>query len=191
MNEDNKNKEWSEFKSGILHLKENRKHKVTKSLGVYDAYKFIRKNKWLNIGRMVTEHEFYSIIRNVNKQFVNNLLEGYDIKLPYRMGIIELRKRNVSISISEGKIKTTLPVDWDKTIKLWHEDEESYKNKTLVKMEEKEVYKIYYNKSKSNYKNKTLYEFRPNRELKIKVKQKIKDGCLDGYLIKRNNYEME
>jgi hypothetical protein len=43
-----------------------RYYKVNNSLGVYDAYKWIRKNKWFNIGRPLKEHEFYSIIRKVN-----------------------------------------------------------------------------------------------------------------------------
>ena len=31
-----------------------------------DAYKWIRKNKWLDIGSPVSEHDFYKIIRGIN-----------------------------------------------------------------------------------------------------------------------------
>ena len=37
-------------------------HKIRNSIGIYDIYKMLRKNKWLNIGRPLTEHEFYTII---------------------------------------------------------------------------------------------------------------------------------
>ena len=70
---------YEEFKSRIQHLSSPRKHKVTNSIGVYSAYKFIRKNKWLNIGRPLTEHEFYSIIRKINDYFADSLLHGEDI----------------------------------------------------------------------------------------------------------------
>ena len=44
-----------------------------------------------------------------------------------------LRKGDVYIGIgNDGKLKTNLPIDWNKTLELWYEDEESYKNKTLI-----------------------------------------------------------
>lgn len=80
-----KDKELSRFVNSIKKVNEPRKHKVTNSIGVYSAYKFIRKNKWLNIGRSLTEHEFYSIIRKVNDYLADSLLHGEDIKLPHRI----------------------------------------------------------------------------------------------------------
>lgn len=174
---------YEEFKKKVQHVTSSRKHKVTNSLGTYDAYKWIRKNNWLNIGRSLTEHEFYSIIRKVNKYLADDFLKGYDIKLPHRMGSIELRKYDANIYIKDGKVKTNLPIDWDKTLKLWYEDEESYKNKTLIKVEEKEIYKIYYNKRLANYNNKVFYEFNINRELKKRVKDSINEGRLDAFKI--------
>ena len=38
------------------------------------------------------------------------------------MGIIELRKYKSYIKEEDGKIKTNLPIDWDRTIRLWYED---------------------------------------------------------------------
>nr|DAU83974.1 MAG TPA: hypothetical protein [Crassvirales sp.] len=50
------------------------------------------------------------------------------------MGTLEVRKieRNIRIG-KDGEIITNLPIDWDSTLKLWYEDEESYKNKTIVR----------------------------------------------------------
>ena len=174
---------YEEFKSEVQHLSSPRKHKVTNSTGVYSAYKWIRKNRWLNIGRCLTEHEFYSIIRKVNDYLAESFLQGNDIKLPHRMGRIELRKYDVRVSLDGEKVKTNLPIDWDRTLKLWYEDEEAYKEKTLVKVEEKEIFKVYYNKQLADYNNQVFYEFNVNRELKKRLKQRIKEGKLDAFKI--------
>lgn len=174
---------YEEFKSEVQHLSSPRKHKVTNSIGVYSAYKWIRKNKWLNIGRPLTEHEFYSIIRKVNDYLADSFLHGNDIKLPHRMGRIELRKYDVRVSFDGEKVKTNLPIDWNRTLKLWYEDEEAYENKTLVKVEEKEIFKVYYNRQLADYNNQSFYEFNVNRELKKRLKQRIKEGKLDAFKI--------
>ena len=170
-----------EFRKKVLRVNEPRKHKIRNSNGVYDAYKWIRKNKWLNIGRPVTEHEFYSIIRKVNNLLADNLLNNKDIELPCRMGRIELRKYDSRITIHNGKVLTNLPVDWDRTLKLWAEDEKSYKDRVLVKMEEKEIFKVLYNKKDANYNNKSFMHFEVNRDLKRRLKQKIKAKAVDAF----------
>ena len=180
-----KDKELVDFLNSIKKVNEPRVHKVRGSYGVYDAYKWIRKNRWLNIGRCLTEHEFYSIIRKVNGYLADSFLHGNDIKLPHRMGRIELRKYDVRVSFDGEKVKTNLPIDWDKTLKLWYEDEEAYKNRTLIKMEEKEIFKVYYNKSKADYTNKSFYQFNANRELKKALKRNIKDDKVDAFLLNK------
>lgn len=177
-------KKWKEFRTSVCHLNEHRTHKVSGSLGVYDAYKFLRKRKWLNIGRPLTEHEFYSIIRKVNDYLADSFLHGNDIKLPHRMGRIELRKYDARVSFDGEKVKTNLPIDWDRTLKLWYEDEEAYENKTLVKVEEKEIFKVYYNRQLADYNNQSFYEFNVNRELKKRLKQRIKEGKIDAFKFK-------
>ena len=172
-----------DFRKKVLKLDKPRQHKVNNSLGVYDAYKWIRKNKWLDIGRPITEHEFYTIIRQVNNLLAENFLKGRDIVLPHRLGTIELRKYETKMSFNNGKLHTNLPIDWDRTLKLWAEDEEAYKEKMLVKVEEKEIFKVFYNKGKANYNNKSFYEFEVNRDLKKRLKQRIKEGKLDAFKI--------
>ena len=103
------------------------------------------------------------------------------------MGTIELRKYSPKIKIKDNKVKTTLPIDWDRTLKLWYEDQGSYKNKTLVRMNEKEVFKIFYNRNKANYNNKVFYDLRFMRGLKLKLKEKIKEGLIDAF--KLNKYD--
>ena len=175
------NKEYIDFISSVRKLKESRKSRVSNSLGVYDAYKWIRKNKWLGIGTSLTEHDFYSNIRSVNKELAKMLIEGQSIKFPCRMGGLELRKHEATYSFKDGKVVTNLPVDWPKTTELWYNDRESYDNKILVRIEEKEIFRIHYNKMKAKYNNKVYYEFIPNRSLKRSLKFPIKDNNVDAF----------
>jgi hypothetical protein len=117
----------------------------------------------------------------VNNYLADNLLRGKDIKLPHKMGQLELRKYDARFTIENGKVKTNLPIDWDKTLKLWYEDEESYKSKTLIKMEEKEIFKVYYNKHLADYNNQVFYEFNINRDIKRRLKQRIREGKIDAF----------
>ena len=110
-----------------------------------------------------------------------NLINCQSIKFPHGMGILELRKNKVKFEFRNNKVYTNLPIDWDRTIKLWCEDEESYKNRTLIKMEEKEIFKVCYNKSKADFNNKSFYQFDINRDLKRRLKQQIKNGALDAF----------
>lgn len=173
------------FRRKVLKVNSSRKHSIKRSWGVYDSYKYIRKNKWFDIGQPLTEHQFYYIIRRINNILADNLVSGKDIKLPCRMGQLELRKYESYIKLNDGKIKTNLPIDWDKTLKLWAENEEAYTKRTLIKMEEKEIFKVYYNKISANYNNKSFYEFLINRDIKIRLKQKIKDRLIDSFLFRK------
>ena len=118
----------------ILKVTGHREHIINKSWGVYDAYKWIRKNKWFDIGRPLKEDEFYKIIRGINIKLAEMLSLGADIKLPYKMGILEIRKYNTYVRFINGELCTNRRINWDETLKLWCEDEEALKNKTLVKI---------------------------------------------------------
>ena len=173
---------YKDFKSVIQGLQNTRTHKVTNSLGSYDAYKYIRKNKWFNIGRPLTEHEFYQIIRRINNYLAEELINGNDVIFPNRMGKLELRKRNsLPVIDKNGNLKVTYAIDWDNTLKLWYEDEEAFNNKTLVRLPERNIFRIKYNKNIANYNNKSFMEFQVNRNIKVRLKQKIKNNEIDAF----------
>ena len=95
------------------------------------------------------------------------------------MGTIEIRKYDRKVKIgADGKVHTNLPIDWDKTLELWYEDEEAYSKRLLLRREEKEIFKVYYNRETANYNNKGYYEFIFNKDLRIRLKQRIKEGLL-------------
>lgn len=178
--------ELKEFKRRVQKLNQPRHYSVNNSLGVYDSYKWYRKNKPKDKMYVLTESQYFAIVRKINLLLVEEILEGNDVKLPCRMGSIELRKYDSNIRVDEeGRVHNNLPIDWSKTLELWYEDEEAYKERTLVKMEEKEIFKIYYNKSSANYNNRSFYEFTFNKDLRTRLKQKIKEGAIDAPLLKR------
>lgn len=171
------------FIADIKNIKGPRKHTISNSYGVYDGYKYYRKNKPKDSRYIVSESQYFFIIREVNKYLIENLLNQEDIIFPNRMGKIELRKYKPSYKIDGNSVKTNLPIDWDRTLSLWSEDIESFNNKILIRVEEKELFKIYYNKNTANFNNKSFYKFNINRGVKIKLKNKIKEGNIDAFTI--------
>ena len=171
--------EFEEFRTKIARGKRGQ-FKVRNAFTIYQIYKFIRKHGWYNIGRPVTEKEFYSIIRNVNKGFAENIANGEDIVFPANMGKLELRKFERKVGIDKnGKLRIGYPVDWDKTLRLWYEDKEAYDNKTVVRDESKFTYKLMYNKYKANYENMVFYDFKPHKKVRVALKENIKNGKTD------------
>ena len=181
--QEEKNKGLTDFLNSIKRVNESRIHKVKNSYGVYDGFKYYRKNRPKEHKYVLTESQYFSIIRRVNELLGEALINGEDVTLPYRLGRLEIRKYEARITTDGKKVRTNLPIDWDRTLKLWYEDKESYKNKTLIKAEEKEIYKIYYNRNVAEYKNKSFYTFSLNRNLKRKLKQNIKDRKIDAFII--------
>lgn len=171
-----------DFRKDILKVSQPRNHKARHSIGVYDAFKWVRKNGWFDIGRSLTEHDFYYIVRHINNYLADLIANGRDVMLPCRMGKLELRKNEVRKTLTkEGKVVVHAPVDWDKTLTLWAEDTEAMKSKTLVRVDNGPLYKVVYNKSNANYNNQSFFEFRLNRDIKKRLKQKIRFENLDAF----------
>lgn len=180
--------EYSEFRNKVLKAT-NKKHnfKVTNSNGNKEAWRWIKKNKWLDIGQPITEREFGIIIKTINNYLQEQLLQNKDINLPKRMGKIELRKYANKKEIVNNKLKTNLPINWKETLKLWYEDKDSYTSKTLIRYENTERFLIHYNKTNAVYTNKTFYKFIPTRTLRIKLNKLIKEGKIDALLLTKEN----
>lgn len=178
---------YESFRSRLLKLDKPRVHKIKGSLGIYDGYKYYRKNKPSDPKYILTESQYFAITRRVNNLLANNLIKGEEINFPRRMGKLEIRKAAGEVRLNtNGELVTNLPIDWDRTLRLWYNDEESYKNKTLVRVEEKEIFKIYYNRGRANYRNKSFFEFNANRGLKRGLKEKIKEGKIEAMYLDRN-----
>ena len=171
----------TEFRKEILKVDQHRKTTINNSYGVYDAYKYYRKNKPADKKYILTESQYFAIVRKTNLLLVDELLNQRDIVFPYSMGRLEVRKNTPKVYLDDNKVKSTYPIDWDGTLRLWYEDEEAKENKTILKKKEKAVFRIVYNKSKAFYTNKNYFEFKVNRALKLALRDVIRQGNFDAF----------
>ena len=172
---------YDEFIKEVKKVNKHRKYSISNSWGVYDGFKYYRKIRPKDSKYVLKEVQYFAIIRQVNNKLAELLSNGEDIKFPCRMGKLELRKNKLRIKIDGNKVKTNTPIDWDRTLKLWYEDKESFENKTLIKSEEKEIFRIFYNKHLVNFNNKSFYQFKPNRKLKNMIKDNIRENRIDAF----------
>lgn len=170
-----------EYRNEVLKVDKPRKTSISNSWGVYDAFKYYRKNKPKDKKYVLSESQYFAIVRRTNLLLAEELFNQNDIVFPYSMGRLEVRKTIPRVYIDNGKIKSTYPIDWDGTIRLWYEDQESRKKKTLLKKKEKAVFRIVYNKSKAMYTNKNYFEFIVNRTIKRSLKDTILQGDFDAF----------
>lgn len=162
-----------EYINTIKKVNKPRRHTITNSIGVEEFIQsYCKTNKDLSLSVI------RNIIKNVNLELAEQLAKGDYIKFPRQMGGLELRQKNTYVKFQNGVLKTNRHVDWNATLKLWYSDENCRKLKKLVRLENKKIYMIFYNKGVSKYNNKIFYEFVPNRTLKQKVKHNIQTGVI-------------
>lgn len=171
-----------DFRRRVLKINETRVHKITHSLGVKEAFLWSRKNKLYDT-KSISECDYYKIVRTVNKLMAEELLNSRDVKLPQKMGILEVRKYPLYVKFVDGEIKTNRAVDWNATLALWSEDEEAKESKTLVRSEDSERFVVFYNRNAANYPNKTLMRFRPHRKLIVEINKRGKEGLIDAFTL--------
>lgn len=169
------------LRSSICRLRDTKVHKVTNSYGVYDAYKYYRKNKPSDKKYILTESQYFAIIRKINLLLCEDLLNSKSISFPKYMGTIEIAKANIKVKEVNGKLKIPYRIDWAKTISLWETDEEARRDKTLVRYYTPVAYMFKYIKRRSRFKNKNFYEFKPNRTLKRNLADRIKQCKFDTF----------
>lgn len=171
---------FSEFRQSVINPKgKPKKFKITNSIGAYDIYKMMRKAGWLDIGRPVKEKEYYAIIRGVNDCLAKEIALGKTIQFPAKMGKLELRKQERGVSIVDGKLKITYPINWNETLKLWYEDPEAMRNKTLLRCENKYLYRVRYDVFDATYENKLFYQFKLNTFIQDALSKNIREGKVD------------
>lgn len=159
-----------------------RKFKISGSFGTKHAWRWIKKNKWLNIGYPITEKQFGIIVKTINKHLINKFLQGSDIIFPHNLGRLELIKYKSKVYFEGDKIKTNRPIDWKQTRELWDKDEKCRKEKILIRFDSPYLYRINYKKPSKGFKNQSFIQFTPCRDLKLKLKDKIINNQIDAFL---------
>lgn len=170
---------YSEFERKIVKSDVRRLAKIRNSWGVKDAYRKVRKESWQGVGQPIDESIYYAIIRKVNGFLADEIAKGNDVIFPFGMGKLELRKFETKAYFKGDQVRVNYPVDWKSTLKLWYEDDEERKKKTLVRFHTPFVYTVKYCSKKANYPNKSFYQFSLNRFIKRALKNNIEKGAVD------------
>lgn len=129
----------------------------------------------------VSYKDFWKILDTVFLLFADSLLNGNDIRFPYNLGSINTVSRETNVKNVNGRLKIFKYIDWNATLKLWYSDPEAKKEKILVRTDQKNIYSICYRKKNASYNNKKYFRFLPARELKLKLRDKIREGGFDSF----------
>lgn len=173
--------EFSEFIKEVKKTRGPKKHKVSNSYSIKTMFYYYRKIRPKTKSYVLTESQYYHIIRTINNALREQLINGNDVILPYKLGKIEIRKYKNVIEFKDGKLKTDRPIDWNSTLKLWYDNPICREKKQLIRFENNETFMVHYDKRKAVFKNKDFYEFDANRYVKIGLKKNILSNKLEAF----------
>lgn len=156
--------------------------KVPAHFGMQDYYKYYKKHSEAPVEPSV----YNRVISEFNMEVMDQILNHYKVyTLPYLRLKIGVRKSKPRIRIKDNTVVNGNPIDWATTKKLWEEDEESLKNKTLVRHTNKHtfgyVFKIYALKFAARFKHKSLFRFKPVRKFQRELSKRINDPNKDRF----------
>ena len=142
---------------------------------ITDAYK-----KSSEEGVEVDYQTYSKIVKGFLKFLCSKLLSTGEVKLPCRLGEVQIRGYKQSIKVDEeGNIKGAAP-DWKATKKLWLSDEEARKHKRLLYHFNEETEGVMYSyiwvKRSINLGNKSLYKLRFTRNNKKQLSTLVREG---------------
>lgn len=166
------------------------KNKITNSYGILDYYKYYNKNYVSNSNSnyYVDKNTYSNILSDFHEELSNEIIfNNFEFKLPFRLGVLCLRKFKPKLKIVNNKLINHNPPDFKATKELWEKDEEARENKVLVRHLNKHsngfifIMKLY--KATSNFKNKSLFSFESTRFIKKKIKKAVTEYNVDALLI--------
>lgn len=156
--------------------KRKTKYKINNSYGTQHIYRYCITNKL--IPHKLPYKTFSHIIKTIHESFIEDVLNNRQVIFPNSMGGLVMYKK------LQKKAYDKLPVDWDRTLRLWYEDEEAEQQKILVRYENKYLYKIQYLYDKaSDHKNSSYYWFNVSRTFKKKLIDRINDNLINALIL--------
>lgn len=169
--------EIKEFRNNILKLNSPKKHTITNSYGVHYFYKVFRQ---MYPEITIEKGLFCKIVRDINKEIMECLFRNSRFSLPHRIGHFYIVEYDTYVRFENGKIKTNMPVDWNKTYEYWFNNPNIEKKK-VIRNEVKVMYRLCFLKKGCFYKNRKKVRFRFNRSIKKELSLRIKENKISGY----------
>jgi hypothetical protein len=141
--------------------------------GITDIYKDYKKD-----GGKVDKKTFRKVLNSINKALFHLILyEGFDFKIPYRLGnfVIYLKKNIPKLDENGNLKKNSLPVNWKETLQLWEENEEARREKKLIYYTNKYIGKLYWDKRTCMVKNQRFFDFRLMKQNRSKMAEFLRE----------------
>lgn len=166
--------DYKDFRARVLKLSSPRTSKSTRTYVSKEIIRSVRKK--YPKSKIVDEDTYSKIIRRINELLIEELFKTAKITLPYNMGYIMLYSNEGKIYEQDGKLVRTMPVNWDNTLQLWHDNSKAFEKRTLLRDLPHRVYRVKYVTRKVGFKNQQYYIFKPCRELKTKLKNLLNNN---------------
>tara|TARA_R110000787_G_scaffold599_1_gene2228 strand:+ start:4179 stop:4739 length:561 start_codon:yes stop_codon:yes gene_type:complete len=125
-----------------------------------DAYMLHKKSVPLN--SRITKKNYAIIIKELVILIYELLMEGYTIKMPFKLGGLRIKSKLTSFEPNANG-NVVAPVDWQRTKKLWAEHPEEKEKKTRIfytnEHSEYKSYRVSWRKPRGAVKNSSFYHF--------------------------------
>lgn len=156
----------SKFVDDIKHVRDKRTPSCSGTLTVQTVYRALKKDKKI---KDVDIHTFRKIVRTMGQNLAKQIMDGYIVKLPLQMGHFVVIEKKPFVKFINGKVYHNHKVDWNGTIRLWEEDAEARRDKTVVYFNTDKLLFIRYYRRLAKFKNKYFFEVRATSAIKRNI----------------------
>lgn len=163
-----------EFITQIKWQKGKRVFKHSGGYGTRHMYKYYKQN-----GGTLNRKQYHDVLIAIHTDFINRMLKGDLIALPWAMGALIIEKINTVPKIKDGKLYINKKIDWGKTLDLWYQDSEAREARQKVVNDTDFIYRMYYIKKDAKYINQKFVKFTPMRSVKATLRDAVRE---QGYL---------
>lgn len=169
---------FEEFRNSTIKANTKKVFKVSNSYTMKNVWRWLRKNKWLDLSHPVTELQLGTIVKRINQYYQDRLLNGFIVRFPHHMGELYMKKRVLKPFFKDDKLIIPNAIDWKTTLKTWYEDDEMRNSGKVIRYDTSDSYSVKYSKKKAAYNNMVFFKFTPSRTLKAKLKERINQGLM-------------
>ena len=154
---------------------------ITNSYNTQDFYNYYKKELSKKNKKALDNKTFRKIINEMHYELRERIADGEIIELPYGAGEFVVTSYEPKAYLKDNKLKSNYRIDWNNTLKLWNNDEEAKKNKTLLRILDKNVFSVRFFRNHCNYKNAEYIKFRTGRRFKLFLRDRVKSDNIIGH----------
>jgi hypothetical protein len=171
-------------------MSEQREHKFKNSYSCKDYWQYYCKNC-----KKIPYKKYKEILDFIMEQYSFLISEkAMDIKFPYRLGQIRIRKYFKSPKFEGGELVNNLPINYKATKELWESDPEAKENKQVIYLLNQHsdgyMYQIRYTVSDiaNRYDKLRFLKYKPARIMSRQFSKNIREHKIDA--LEQEKYEI-